>query len=119
MDGSLLADLTSPPYEVSLDPMAYAAGSHVLRVEAIDTAGGMGATELGFVAATPSSGGPSLGSWQRVCCSCCWLWRGQGAFGYRPPPADGTGAATRVRPWSPRRNGEPEPWEHPPASCPL
>jgi VWFA-related protein len=59
VDGSALAELTSPPYEVTLDPAVYATGNHVLRVEAIDTAGGIGATEMGFMAATPSGGGPS------------------------------------------------------------
>jgi VWFA-related protein len=120
VDGSLLAELRSPPYEVSLDPVAYTIGSHVLRVEAVDTAGGMGATELGFVAATPSSKGPSFGL--LAVGVILVLLAVAGAVGllanvHRRPKAPAL--ATRVRPWSSRRNGEPEPWESPPSQLPT
>jgi len=120
VDGSPLAELTSPPYEVSLDPAAYATGNHVLRVEAIDTAGAIGATELGFVAAAPSSGGPSSGL--LAVGVVLLLLAVAGAMGLlavarrRPrTPA----LATRVRPWSSRRNGESEPWGSPPSELPT
>jgi VWFA-related protein len=120
VDGSPLAELTSPPYEVSLDPAAYAAGNHVLRVEAIDAAGGMGATELGFVAATPSSGGPSSGLLAVGVVLLLAAVAGVGgllAIVRRRPRAPAL--ATRVRPWSSRRNGESEPWESPPSELPT
>jgi hypothetical protein len=119
VDGSPLAELTSPPYEVSLDPAAYAAGNHVLRVEAIDAAGGMGATELGFVAA-PSSGGPSFGLLAVGVVLLLAAVAGAGgllAIVRRRPRAPAL--ATRVRPWSSRRNGESEPWESPPSELPT
>jgi hypothetical protein len=114
VDGTLLTELTSPPYEVSLDPAAYAVGSHVLRVEAIDTAGGVGATELSFVAATPASGGPSAGL--LTLGVALLLLAAAGTVGLlaivrRRPQAETL--ATRVHPWSPRRIQEPEPWQPP------
>ena len=120
VDGSLFAEFTSLPYEMSLDPTAYAAGNHVLRVEAIDTAGSIGATELGFVAATPSSGGPSSGLLAVGVLLLLAAVAGAGgllATVRRQPRAPAL--ATRVRPWSPRRNGEPEPWESPPSELPT
>jgi VWFA-related protein len=116
VDGSLLAELASTPYEVSLDPAAYAAGNHVLRVEAIDTAGGAGATELGFVAATSSGGGPSSGL--LAVGMLLVLMAAAGTLGLlaiarRRPRAPVL--ATRVRPWSSRRNGESEPEQLPPS----
>jgi VWFA-related protein len=120
VDGSLLADLTSPPYEVGLDPAAYATGSHVLRVEAIDTAGGMGSTELGFAAATPSSGGPSFGL--LAVGVVLVLLAAAGTLGLlaiarRRPMVPAL--AARVRPWSSRRNGESKTWESPPSEVPT
>jgi VWFA-related protein len=120
VDSSLLAELTSPPYEVSLDPAAYATGSHVLRVEATDTAGGVGDTELAFTAAMPSSGGPSSGLLTvgvlLVLLAAAGLV-GLLAIVRRRPRAPVL--ATRVRPWSSRRNGESEPWESPPSELPT
>ena len=120
VDGSLLAELTSPPYEVSLDPAAYAAGSHALRVEAIDTAGGAGATELGFVAATSSGGGPSFGL--LAVGVVLVLLAAAGTMGLlalarRRPRAPML--AARVRPWSSRRDGESKLWESPPSELPT
>jgi hypothetical protein len=120
VDGSPLAELTSPPYEVSLDPAAYASGNHVLRVEAIDTAGGIGTTELGFAAVAPSSGGPSSGL--LAAGVLLLLMAVAGALGLmavirRQPRAPVL--VTRVRPWSSRRNGESEPWESPPGELPT
>jgi VWFA-related protein len=120
VDGSLLADLTSPPYEVSLDPVAYATGSHVLRVEAIDTAGGMGSTELGFAAAAPSSGGPSFGL--LAVGVVLVLLAATGMLGLlavvrRRPMVPAL--AAHVRPWSSRHNGKSEPWESPPSELPT
>ncbi len=120
VDGSLLAELTSPPYEVSLDPAAYAAGSHALRVEAIDTAGAAGATELGFVTATSSGGGPSFGLLAvgvvLVLLAAAGTL-GLLAIGRRRPRAPAL--AARVHPWSPRRGGESKPWESPPSELPT
>jgi VWFA-related protein len=120
VDGSPLAELTSPPYEVSLDPAAYATGNHVLRVEAIDTGGGIGTTELGFVAATASSGGPSSGLLAvgvvlvllAAAGAVCLL-----AIVRRRPRAPVL--AARVGLWSSRRNGEPESPESPPSELPT
>ena len=120
VDGSPLAELTSPPYEVRLDPAVYATGNHVLRVEAIDTAGGIGATEMGFMAATPSGGGPSSGLLAVGLLLLLLAVAGAGgllAILRRRPRAPAL--ATRVRPWSPRRNGEPEPWESPSGELPT
>jgi VWFA-related protein len=120
VDSSLLAELTSPPYEVSLDPAAYAAGRHVLRVEATDTAGGMGDTELAFMAAMSSSAGPSSGLLTvgvlLVLLAAAGLV-GLLAIVRRRPRAPVL--ATRVRPWSSRRNGDSEPWESPPSELPT
>jgi len=120
VDGSPLAELTSPPYEVSLDPAAYATGNHVLRVEAVDTGGGIGTMELGFVAATPSSGGPSSGL--LAVGMVLLLLAVAGAVGllavvHRRPRAPAL--ATRVHSWSPRRNGESELWGSPPSELPT
>ena len=120
VDGSPLAELTSPPYQVSLDPAAYTGGNHVLRVEAIDTAGGMGTAELGFAAAARSSGGPSLGL---LAVGMLFLLVAvAGAAGLmtiaRRQPRE-PALVTRVRPWSSRRNGESEPWESPPDELPT
>lgn len=112
VDGSLLAELTSAPYDVSLDPAAYATGGHVLRVEAIDTAGSVGSTELAFAAASPAGGGPSLGL--VAAGVLLLLFAVAGAVGLvaiarrRPGAPEVT---TRIRPWSSRRNGDPEPQE--------
>jgi hypothetical protein len=112
VDGSLLTELTSAPYEVSLDPATYATGSHVLRVEAVDTAGSVGSTELAFAAESPAGGGPSLGL--LAAGVLLLLLAVAGAVGLvaiarrRPRTPEVT---TRVRPWSSRRNGEPEPQE--------
>jgi VWFA-related protein len=116
VDGSPLAKLTSPPYEVSLNPAAYATGNHVLRVEAIDTGGGIGATDLSFVAATPSSGGPSPGLLAVGVVLLLLAVAGAVvllAIVRRRPRTPAL--ATRVHPWSPRRNGESEPWQSPPS----
>jgi hypothetical protein len=120
VDGSLLAELTSPPYEVSLDPAAYTAGSHVLRVEAIDTAGGAGTTELGFVTATSSGGGPSSGL--LAVGVLLVLLAAAGTLGLlaiarRRPRAPALTA--HVRPWSSHRDGESKPWELPPSELPT
>jgi len=120
VDGSPLAELASPPYEVSLDPAAYATGNHVLRVEAVDTGGGIAATELGFVAATPSGGGPSSGL--LAVGVVLLLLAVAGAVGLlavahrRPRTPE---LATRVRPWSSHRNGESESWGSPPSELPA
>jgi hypothetical protein len=110
VDGAILAELTSPPYEVSLDPAAYSTGSHVLRAEAIDTAGGVGSAELGFVAAAPSGGGPSSGL--LMIGVLLLLLAVAGAAGLVAIARRRLAApvlVTRIRPWSGRRNGEPEP----------
>ena len=120
VDGSLLAELTSPPYEVSLDPAAYATGSHVLRVEAVDTAGGAGATEMGFVAATPSRGGPSSGLLALGVLLVLLAAAGAVvllAIARRQPRAPVL--AARVRPWSSSRNGESQPSESPSGGLPT
>jgi VWFA-related protein len=120
VDGSLLVELTSPPYKVSLDPAAYASGNHMLQVEAIDTAGGIGTTELNFAAAAPSSGGPSSGL--VAVGMLLLLMAGAGALGLmvmvRRRPRE-PALFTRVRPWSSRRNGESEPWESPSGELPT
>lgn len=120
VDGTLLTELTSPPYEVSLDPAAYAVGSHVLRVEAIDTAGGLGATELSFAAATPPSGGPSSGL--LTVGAVLLLLAAAGTVGLlalvRRRPGAGA-LATRVQPWNPRRYRESESWQSPPSELPT
>jgi VWFA-related protein len=120
VDSSLLAELTSPPYEVSLDPAAYATGSHVLRVEATDTGGGVGATELTFTAAMASSGGPSSGL--LAVGVLLVLLAAAGVVGllamFRRQPG-APALATRVRPWSSRRDGESEPQESPPSELPT
>jgi VWFA-related protein len=109
VDGSLLAQLTSAPYEVSLDPAAYAAGGHVLRVEATDTAGSVGSTELAFVAASPAGGGPSLAL--LAAGVLLLLLAAAGALGLlaiarrRPGTPE---VSTRIRPWSSRHNGDLE-----------
>jgi len=120
VDGSLAAQLVSPPYEVSLDPAAYAIGNHVLRVEAVDAAGGVGATEMSFVAATPASGGLSFGLLTTGVV--LLLLAAAGSVGLlaivrRRPEA--TVVAGRIRPWSPRRYGEPETWQPPPSELPT
>jgi VWFA-related protein len=120
VDGSLLAELASPPYEVSLDPAAYAAGGHTLRAEAMDTAGGIGATELGFVAATPSGGGPSSGLMAVGMLLVLMAAAGAVALlaivrGRPRAPA----IAVRIRPWSSRRNGESEPEQLPSGELPT
>lgn len=120
VDGTLLTELTSPPYEVRLDPAAYALGSHVLRVEAIDTAGGVGATELSFVAAAPAGGGPSTGL--LTVGAAFLLLAAAGTVGLlaivRRRPDEGA-LNTRVHPWSPRRHQEPEPWQPPAGELPT
>lgn len=110
VDGSPLAELTSAPYDISLDPAGYAAGGHVLRVEAIDTAGSAGSVEVPFVAASPAAGGgPSPGL--LAAGVLLLLLAAAGALGLVAIARRRPGAhevTTRIRPWSSRRNGEPE-----------
>ena len=120
VDGALLAEFTAPPFEVGLDPAAYATGSHVVRVEAIDTAEGVGATELSFVAATPPSGGPSVGL--LAAGAILLLLATAGAVGLLAivrRPSGEAALATRVRPWSPRRFAESGLWEAPATEMPT
>jgi VWFA-related protein len=117
---SLLAELTSPPYQVRLDPTAYAAGSHTLRVEAVDTAGSVGTTELAFVAAAPSGGGPSSALLSAGVI--LLLLAVAGAVGLlmivrRRPYAPVL--ATRAQSWSPRSNGDSELWDQSTGELPL
>jgi VWFA-related protein len=120
VDGSTLAELASPPYEVNLDPAAYAAGSHVLRVEAVDVTLGVAPIELTFMAASPSSGGPS--SALLAMGVILLLLAAAGALGLmaliRRQPAATPEVASRVLPWSPRRNGQPEIQESHPSEAP-
>ena len=123
VDGTLLTELTAPPYDARLDPTAYAVGSHVLRVEAIDTAGGLGVSELSFVAATPAGGGPPSGL--LIAGAVLLLLVAVPTVGLlavrRRRPETGAGAlmTTRVRPWSPRRDQEPESWQPSPGEAPT
>lgn len=56
VDGEVVAEKTSPPYELSLDPASLAAGGHVLAVEATG-AGGVSRAEVAFSVVAPPSGG--------------------------------------------------------------
>lgn len=56
VDGQVVAERTSPPYELSLDPASLAAGGHVLAVEA-RAAGGVSRAEVAFNVVAPLSGG--------------------------------------------------------------
>ena len=121
VDGTLLTELTAPPYDVRLDPAAYALGSHVLRVEAIDTAGGLGVRELSFVAATPAGGGPPSGlliAGAVLLLLVAVLTVGLLAVRQRQLMKVGT-LPTRVHPWNPRRDWEAEPWNPSPSEVPT
>ena len=119
VDGSLVAELTSPPYQVTLDPAAYAAGSRTLRVEAADTAGGVGSTEIAFVVAEPSGGGPSPGL--LMAGVLLLIVAAAGAVALlavvrRRPHAPAI--ATRAQSWSPRGNGDSGLWSQPSGEVP-
>ncbi|MDI6858742.1 MAG: VWA domain-containing protein [Dehalococcoidia bacterium] len=56
VDGAVVVEKTSPPYELSLDPASLVAGGHVLAVEA-RAAGGVSRAEVAFSVVAPPSGG--------------------------------------------------------------
>ncbi len=110
VDGAVLAEMVSPPYRVRLAPADFAAGDHILGVEVVDATGVAAATEVPFVAAVTSGGGPSSGLLMVGVVLVLMAALGTAALLAIVRRRPGTEVvATRVGPWAPRRHQQSEP----------
>jgi VWFA-related protein len=57
VDGESVSQVSTPPFQLSLDPEAFTPGSHTLRVEARDTTGAVGQAEVTFLIPALAAGG--------------------------------------------------------------
>jgi VWFA-related protein len=57
VDGNTILQDSEAPFQMQIDPKAFAEGNRILRIEATDSGGATGATEASFVVAFPSTGG--------------------------------------------------------------
>jgi len=57
VDGKSVGEDSTPPFQLSLDPVAFTPGAHTLRVEAADSTGAMGQAESSFLVAAPVGSG--------------------------------------------------------------
>ena len=57
VDGESVGEGSAPPFQLSLDPAAFASGAHTLRVEAADSTGAVGQIEISFLAGAPAAAG--------------------------------------------------------------
>lgn len=102
LDGEVIFEQTSPPYELPLDPASLAGGKHVLTVQATDSTGATSRAEMAFTVAAPASGGglPLVGVGiallvllgGAIVAFALWRWR----FARIPKRA----VEVRLRPWS-------------------
>ncbi len=122
VDGQAVLEDPVAPFQLDIDPEVFAKGNHVLRVEATDSGGATGATELSFIVVMPgaaSSPPPTLLIIPLALLAALLLaalirLRRQGV-GPRAPALQ-----ARAQTWSPtRRNGEPDEWVPPPAQAPA
>lgn len=122
VDGQNVLTDSQPPFQFEIAPEAFAEGNHVLRIEATDDGGAMGATELSFIAAVPAAASgiqPAVLLIPVVLLAIVFLV----AFiilrrrrSQAPQPA----VHARAQAWAPRRqNGESEVWERPVGQAPA
>jgi hypothetical protein len=57
VDGKSVGEDSAPPFQLSLDPVAFTPGAHTLRVEAADSTGAVGQADISFLVAAPVGGG--------------------------------------------------------------
>jgi VWFA-related protein len=55
VDGESVGEGSAPPFQLSLDPAAFAPGAHTLRVEAADSTGAVGQVEISFLVGAPAA----------------------------------------------------------------
>lgn len=122
VDGEAVLEDSQAPFQLDIDPEVFAEGNHVLRVEATDSGGATGATELSFIVAIPGAAisvSPALFLIPLALVAALLL---AGLIRLRRQRASSRAPAlqTRAQTWSPvRRNGEPEEWAPPPEHVPA